>query len=75
MALKIYRAPDGGTWRYEEGEQPQGYVEEGRKARTSRPTKAELARELTNPELAEAVEAKRAREAQNKARSARNKKA
>lgn len=25
--LKIYRAPDGTTWQYEEGEQPRGYVE------------------------------------------------
>ena len=25
--LKIYRAPDGSTWQYEEGEQPHGYME------------------------------------------------
>lgn len=24
--LRIYRAPDGRTYRYEEGEQPEGYV-------------------------------------------------
>lgn len=23
--LRIYRAPDGKTWQYEEGEQPEGY--------------------------------------------------
>ena len=25
--LRIYRAPNGGTYQYEEGEQPDGYVE------------------------------------------------
>ena len=25
--LKIYRAPDGTTWQYEQGKQPQDYVE------------------------------------------------
>ena len=24
--LKIYRAPDGSTWQYEEGTQPESYV-------------------------------------------------
>lgn len=24
--LRIYKAPDGGTWQYEEGTQPDGYV-------------------------------------------------
>lgn len=24
--LRIYKAPNGSTWRYEEGEQPDGYV-------------------------------------------------
>lgn len=34
MAIKIYQAPDGTTWQYEEGKQPVGYVEA--KARTAR---------------------------------------
>lgn len=25
--LKIYRAPNGTTWQYEQGKQPAGYVE------------------------------------------------
>jgi hypothetical protein len=26
LELKIYRAPDGSTWQYREGEQPKDYV-------------------------------------------------
>ena len=25
MALKVYRAPDGGTWQFEEGKQPKSF--------------------------------------------------
>lgn len=42
MALKIYTAPDGGTWQYEEGTQPVNYVEAARKA-AAKPAEKEAA--------------------------------
>lgn len=38
--LKIYRAPDGTTWQYEEGQQPLGYVEAKARSARSTPNKA-----------------------------------
>ena len=47
MALRIYRSPDGFTFQYEEGRQPQGYVlvtAERPKAAPKRRTAANKAR-------------------------------
>lgn len=38
--LRIYRAPDGRTYRYEEGRQPAGYVEAKARPTRSTPNKA-----------------------------------
>lgn len=55
--LKIYRAPNGSTWQYEEGKQPAGYV----------PVEREK-----QPEAAEPVEVKESKP-MNKAAKAKNK--
>lgn len=51
MALRIYRSPDGFTFQYEEGKQPQGYepvTPERPKAAPKRRTSANKARTPQN---------------------------
>ena len=43
--LKVYRAPDGTTWQYEEGRQPAGYVDVELKARKAPPNKSRRAQD------------------------------
>lgn len=58
MALKEYEWR-GSTWRFEESDAPEG-AKPVSKRKSGRPSKAELASQLTNPELAAAIEAKKA---------------
>lgn len=47
--LRIYRAPDGSTWQYEEGEQPNGYEPlEAREPQPKRRTAANKRRDAQN---------------------------
>ena len=48
MALRIYRAPDGFTYQYEEGEQPKGYVLVKPKAAPKRRTAPNKAAKAAN---------------------------
>lgn len=46
--LKIYTAPDGSTWQYEEGEQPSNYVEAAPAAKTKEAKPANKAAKVAN---------------------------
>lgn len=48
MALRIYRSPEGLTFQYEEGTQPDGYVLVGAKAAPKRRTTANKAKKADN---------------------------
>lgn len=48
MALRIYRSPEGLTFQYEEGTQPDGYVLVRTKAAPKRKTAANKAKQADN---------------------------